>query len=260
MKTTLAATALVGVMAAMMATAPPAKAAPGAKAAGGKNKSAPTANQKAQQEAYLGVAVEPLHPSLWQHLQDVLEHRQGVLVADVVKGSAADKAGLKTHDILMSFGDQKLFSPRQLAALVEADKPGQKVTLGIVRDGKPEKLSVTLGEHAATGGRMAMRPRWRIVPRSSSGARSSDGKSNWESFDSLTLRSLGEGRYHVEIGYETADGKIEHRTFEGTREELHQDIMAQKDLPENERNHLLRALDTPQGRILWDFDSSNSDF
>jgi hypothetical protein len=40
----------------------------------------------AEQRPYLGVGVEPLHPAFWSHLRDVLEHNQGVLVAEVVQG------------------------------------------------------------------------------------------------------------------------------------------------------------------------------
>ncbi len=91
----------------------------------------------------------------------------------------------------------------------------------------------------------------------------------------MTLNSLGDNRYKVEIGYETKDGKIERRAFEGTREEIRQEIMAQKDLPANEREHLLRGLDTPgedsqfdfpdiylspDGQMIWEFRDLNSEF
>ena len=40
-------------------------------------------------------------------------------------GSPADKAGLKSHDILVRYDNQKLFSPQQLTKLVWADQPGR---------------------------------------------------------------------------------------------------------------------------------------
>ena len=46
-------------------------------------------------------------------------------------------------------------------------------------------------------------------------------------------------------------GKIEHQVFEGTREEIRHDVMAQKDLPGNERDHLLRSLDMRQQKVQW---------
>jgi hypothetical protein len=209
---------------------------------------------ESKQMTYLGVGVEALHPGFWAHLRNVLEPEQGVMVSFVAKDSPAEQAGLQQHDILRTYGDQKLYSPEQFVKLVQADKPGHEVNLGIVREGKAEEISVTLGEHAVP---MAQRfhPRaLRNLPEaqspSNSQATTHDG---WESFDSMTLNSLGDHRYKVEIGYAAKDGKIDHRTFEGTREEIRKDILAQKDLPANERRQLLRSLDMPGGGIRLDF-------
>jgi hypothetical protein len=265
MKTTLRTTTVLLALLAVLVWAPLASA----QKKGTTDKAGKSESPQARQVTFLGVLVEPLHPSLFAHLRDVLEGRQGVLVSQVAEKSPAEKAGLKAHDILMSYGDQKLFSPRQLAALVQADKPGQSVTLHIVRGGKPMEVNVTLGEHARMQQHTVLRPTLRLPGRSSEKDQAS-GKSDWESFDSMTLRSLGKGRYHVDIGFETKEGKVEHRTFEGTREEIHKDIMAQKDLPDSERAHLLRALDqpngelqvpriyfSPDGRIQWDYERVN---
>ena len=227
-----------------------------------------------EQVAFLGVGVEPLHPAFWAHLRDVLEHSQGLLVAQVAKDSPADKAGVKEHDILMTYGDQKLFSPGQLVGLLHADKAGNQVRLGIMRDGKTQEIMVTLGEHATQTARHMSPHIIRRMPWFTSPAPTDERNSGWESFDSMSLQGLGDNRYKVDIGYETEGGKIEHRTFEGTREEIHKDIMAQKDLPANEREHLLRSLDLPgaglrfgfpvfmmpDGRSLWDYDSIDSAF
>jgi len=95
---------------------------------------------------YLGIGVEPLHPAFHRHLPDSLIEGQGIMVASISRDSPADQAGLRTHDILTSFEDQKLFSGDQLVKLVRAAKPGQKVKLHFVRAGKLESLSVKLGE------------------------------------------------------------------------------------------------------------------
>lgn len=114
---------------------------------------------KAEHYAYLGVGVEELHPALVSHLPKQLTNGQGVLVGEVASGSPAEKAGLRTNDILMTYGDQKLFSPEQLAKLVRADSPGHEATLGIIREGKPEKVTVTLGERTAE--LAGSEPQWR---------------------------------------------------------------------------------------------------
>lgn len=219
-------------------------------------------------EAYLGLGIAPLHPSLMAHLRDLLNHQQGVLVVQVVPDSPADKAGFHMHDVLMTYGDQKLFSPQQVVALVEEDKPGQAVKFGILRDGEATELTATLGEHEAQAPAEAHRPSRNATHESSPAKpeKSPGHEASWASFDSLSLKSLGDHRYRAEIGYELKDGNIEHKLFEGTREEIRRDIAAQKDLPTNEREHLLRALNlpnreaefpqmsrTPDGRVIWEF-------
>ncbi|MEZ6060428.1 MAG: PDZ domain-containing protein [Planctomycetaceae bacterium] len=247
------------------------------KPAGTDKKTATVEKNEPQQFAYLGVAVESLHPAFWAHMKDVLEHKQGLLVAQVAMDSPAEKAGLKQHDILTMYADQKLFSPEQLLGLVHADKAGKQVKLSVTRDGKPQEITVTLGEHAVPVVAQSLRPMWHmpewrhrstpLVP-SSPGPAVSEKAEEWTSFDSLAMKSLGNDRFKVDIGYETKEGKIEHQEFEGTRTEIREKILTRKDLPDNERNHLLRALDlpvedldfefpavysTPDGRVIWDF-------
>ena len=45
------------------------------------------------------------------------------------------------------------------------------------------------------------------------------------------MKSLGNDRFKVDIGYETKEGKIEHQEFEGTRTEIREKILTRKDLP-----------------------------
>lgn len=218
------------------------------KSAANDNKAAKVEKRETKQVPYLGVAVEPLHPAFWFHLRDVIEHKQGLLVAHVAEDSPAKKAGVKLHDILMTYGDQKLFSPDQLTSLVHADKAGHEVKLDIVRDGKSAEINVALGEHSMPTVAMS-RPPMSHLPRWMARQAPGEQESPWTSFDSLSLKSLGDNRYKVEIGYETKEGKIEHHTFEGTCEEIRQSIASEKDLPANEKEHLLRSLDLPNGDL-----------
>jgi serine protease Do len=194
-----------------------------------------------KQDPFLGVSVSSLHPAFWAHLNDLLEHKQGVLVAEVAKGSPAEKAGIKTHDILIAIDDQKLFAPQQLFALVHEEKIGQKVKIELLRGGKGRCVEATLAEHPAPA----------ITTPPSPLIASLNGRSPaWEKFDSLTMKNLGKGRYKVEIAYLAKDGRLEHRGFEGTREEIRRDILAQKDMPESEREDLLAALNMPSGIVV----------
>lgn len=219
------------------------------------------ANPAHSEMAYLGIDVDSLHPSLASHVPEALAHGQGVVVNYVEPNSPAAKAGLKEHDVLTAYDDQKLFAPEQLAKLVQADKPERAVALDIVRGGKSQKLSVTLGQRPQSQGNQqsAWEPRlwddWRwhfpeqLAFRASQ-PMNSDG--NWESFDSLTLRKTGDNKFKVEIQYLDKAGKTQRHAFEGTREEIRRDIEAEKDLPASERSHLLSGL----GMSGSDFDRS----
>ncbi len=205
-----------------------------------------------QGQAWLGVAVEAIHPSFLNHLEAIIGGAYGLMVDDVAEGSPADKAGLEEGDILVRFDDQKLYSPEQLLGLLRGDQPGQQETLTILRNGKTQNLKVTLGHqprrgqafsHAAggqngpgwAGGRQNMR----------TSARNDDENENendWNTFDAMMLTQTGKNQFKAQIRYRNDDGELETRSFQGTRDELQKDITSQKDLPKSERDHLLNAL------------------
>jgi hypothetical protein len=81
------------------------------------------------------------------------------------------------------------------------------------------------------------------------------GNQGWESFDALKMTRVNDKSWHVEIDYRSKDGKKEHKVFDGTREQLHKDIRAEKDLPAAEQNHLLRALDLREPTLDFPFPS-----
>lgn len=72
---------------------------------------------------------------------------QGAYVRDVVRGSSADRAGVKVGDIITRFGGEKVEEERGgLAALVNKHKVGDVVSTEVWRDDKTETLSITLTE------------------------------------------------------------------------------------------------------------------
>lgn len=78
------------------------------------------------------------------------EMPQGMMqvnIAEVTKDSPADKAGLKAGDVISAANGTAINTPDELVKLVQAAKPGDKLTLSIVRDGKAQDIAVTLGEN-----------------------------------------------------------------------------------------------------------------
>src|SRR6266542_2079488 len=75
---------------------------------------------------YLGVLFCPIPDALLDHLPQ-LPREGGVLVTHVLPRSPADKAGLRRHDILLRYDDQKIRSGDHLARLIRASKNEQEV-------------------------------------------------------------------------------------------------------------------------------------
>ncbi|MCZ4370823.1 Do family serine endopeptidase [Vibrio diazotrophicus] len=71
---------------------------------------------------------------------------KGAFVSQVVPDSAADKAGLKAGDIVVSVNGKKIETFSELRAKVATLGAGKTVKLGIIREGKEKTYEVTLGE------------------------------------------------------------------------------------------------------------------
>jgi putative serine protease PepD len=78
--------------------------------------------------------------------------REAAVLRSVSSGQAADKAGLKTGDAVIAINGQRVDGTNSLVGSIRAIAPGTKVTLTIVRDGKQQDISVTLGTRPATAG------------------------------------------------------------------------------------------------------------
>jgi putative serine protease PepD len=69
----------------------------------------------------------------------------GVRIATVKSGSAADDAGLKQGDVITAVGSTKITSSAQIRAIIAGKQPGDGLTLTIRRDGSSKTVQVTLG-------------------------------------------------------------------------------------------------------------------
>ncbi|MCG3179326.1 MAG: hypothetical protein BIFFINMI_01660 [Phycisphaerae bacterium] len=96
---------------------------------------------------FLGVAVEPVPPLLVNQFD--LGDGRGLLVGQVLKDSAAAKAGVEAGDVLTHVGDQIIYSDEQLRKLVAANKPGDKIKVTVIHKAKSVTRSVELGKAPA---------------------------------------------------------------------------------------------------------------
>ena len=74
-----------------------------------------------------------------------LDKAAGVVVSEVVPGSAAEGAGLEPGDAIVSLDGKAVVDARDLRARVGLTPIGQEVALGIVRDGADQTLAATIG-------------------------------------------------------------------------------------------------------------------
>ena len=104
----------------------------------------------------LGVTMQAIDDEIAKDLK--LSSMNGVYIKEVVKGSAADKGGIKEGDVLVAIGGTPLRSMTEVQAKVNAYRPGDKATVSVVRDGESLDLEVVFQESgemtgaAVTGG------------------------------------------------------------------------------------------------------------
>ncbi len=101
---------------------------------------------------YLGVQMIDLEqvPETYQENTLGLFDKQigkGIYVKDVSKGSPAQKAGLKSGDVIIKFKGKDVVNSSQLKEILYKEtKVGDKTTMTVIREGKNKNLDITLGQ------------------------------------------------------------------------------------------------------------------
>jgi serine protease Do len=93
--------------------------------------------------ARLGVTIQDLNQSLADSFG--MKKPDGALVASVSPGSAADKAGLKSGDVITEVNGSAVVRSGELSSLIGLSAPGEKVKLQVWRDHSPRDVDVKLG-------------------------------------------------------------------------------------------------------------------
>ena len=89
---------------------------------------------------WLGISVQDLTPEMMEHFK--VKEKEGVLVGQVYSGTGAEKAGMVSGDIIKSLDDKPVKNVNELVREILKKKVGQKVKVGIIRDGKEMTLDV----------------------------------------------------------------------------------------------------------------------
>jgi serine protease Do len=93
---------------------------------------------------WLGVSIQNLSPELAKSLG--IKETEGALISGIEPNSPADKAGFKRRDLVVELNGKKVLDSTSLRNMVSATSPGKKVDFKIIRDGKEQTITVTLGE------------------------------------------------------------------------------------------------------------------
>jgi serine protease DegQ len=96
--------------------------------------------------AYLGIRPVQVTPALNQAYG--IGSDTGALVAEVVPGSPAARAGIKSGDVIVQIDDRQIAVVEDIFAELRALHPGETAKIGVKRDGKTQTFDVKLGDLA----------------------------------------------------------------------------------------------------------------
>jgi len=160
---------------------------------------------------WLGVGIQPVTPELAKSFGRT--ETTGVLVSSVTEGSPAERAGIKTGDIITDYDGRKVERASDLPRAVAGTPVGRDVTLNVVRDGKPVTLTARVealdakeaaaegdnGEKAKPALGLAVQP---LTPALAQqlGVRATQG---------LVVQNVMEGSPAAEAGFERGDVIVE---------------------------------------------------
>ncbi|AGW14053.1 DegQ family serine endoprotease [Megalodesulfovibrio gigas] len=101
---------------------------------------------KAVRRGWLGVTIQDVDENTAKALG--LDDTAGALVANVMPGEPADKAGLKAGDVILKINDDAVVGTADLLRRIAQVQPGKSATLTIWTDGKTRDVRVTVGERS----------------------------------------------------------------------------------------------------------------
>lgn len=93
----------------------------------------------------LGVRMQPVTKEFAQSLG--IEEGKGVIVHMVEENSAASKAGILAGDVILSYNGSPIDQKNNLSRMVANTKPGTKVKVEVLREGKKKVIEVTIGTY-----------------------------------------------------------------------------------------------------------------
>ncbi|HEY5330612.1 MAG TPA: Do family serine endopeptidase [Acidobacteriaceae bacterium] len=96
------------------------------------------------QHGYLGISMNDVTPANASFFK--LQDATGAIVSQVTPDSPASRGDLRAGDVITQLNGQKIINGSALQVAVSEDAPGTKIALGVLRDGVPHTLNLTVGQ------------------------------------------------------------------------------------------------------------------
>jgi len=102
------------------------------------DKDEPASKAEARDGVWIGVRVTPIPEPLAAHLK-----RSGLMIANIVRDSPADKAGLERYDVIVSFNDKAIENMDDLVDAIRQNGADKEARMVIVRGGQEQTVTIT---------------------------------------------------------------------------------------------------------------------
>jgi len=102
---------------------------------------------------WLGVYIQKLTPEAAENLG--ISGKHGALVSDVTSGGPAEKAGIRSGDVIVGFNGKEIRDEHELPQAVASTKPGKTANVRLLREGKEMTVAVTIAEMTGEPGKPA---------------------------------------------------------------------------------------------------------
>ena len=96
---------------------------------------------------YLGIGTENATPDLVEQL-GLPKDTKGVIISDILRGSAAEKGGLKRTDVILGVNGHAVSTSEELRLMIAQMAPGSVAKINVARDGRERTVEVTLDKFA----------------------------------------------------------------------------------------------------------------
>jgi serine protease Do len=106
--------------------------------------------------SFLGVAIQEIDSDRAKELK--LPEEAGVEVTRIAPDSPAEKAGIKTGDVVTQYNGQRVEGMDQFSRMVRETPAGRDVKIGIVRNGAPQTITVRIVSRPAIAGQLIPSP------------------------------------------------------------------------------------------------------